>query len=744
MFCRLKMNLFLLQKARHVYLARFITYKRLSLINVIISKKKLSTFETRTDKINASKHNITSDIILNKKSNNFENQKNVSKPQKIVNIKKTIRKCDTNNRFNPLGIQMISSSLRQKLFGSNEKTIDYDKQKLNEIKKHLKFHGLNTEVIESDSILNDFNIEKYLPKLFSNDLSKHFELLGERLSEKYKRLAFDLIQSQSPEPPKQWVFSEGWTRYSHDSNGQLVSQKVDFPLENDLVFDVEICMKDSDGRKPTLATAVSSKAWYSWCSQRLIDNKKSSMRSEPSLNDMIPMGRATDEEKLIVGHNVSFDRSFIREQYDINCDKTRFLDTMSLHICISGLTQHQRALSYSQKIKDLNQNFEETNGEKPVPHLWKGVGSLNNLVDVFHLYCDEDEVISKDPRNIFIDGSIADVFDNFQELMTYCAKDVSITLRILKSVFPTYLDRFPHPISFAGMLEMSVMYLPVIPHNWNRYISECDSIYDYNERELNLSLREIANDACSLAKDKEYTQDVWLWDLDWGTQQTKFKKAKPETTKLYKKKKSKTETQIISKELDKNGFIEKIMATSSLLYKNQPLMPGYPKWFVEFCSKLKYDFEGESEVTAEDLEWEAGPYLISTQMRSVPKLLRLMWNSYPIHYDTKQGWGYLVPDPTMTEIPDRVPGTVDDYKNTIYFPYKRFRELVESREKVNKSVISSENSDLDSILIEETADDLKNCGKAYDDVIKGCLFYRLPHRGGPDKRVGNPLSKVWI
>jgi hypothetical protein len=46
---------------------------------------------------------------------------------------------------------------------------------------------------------------------------------------------------------------------------------------------------------------------------------------------------------------------------------------------------------------------------------------------------------------------------------------------------------------------------------------------------------------------------------------------------------------------------------------------------------------------AEDSPWKPGPHLISTKMRVVPKLLRLTWLGYPLHYDEKHGWGYLVP-----------------------------------------------------------------------------------------------------
>ncbi len=37
------------------------------------------------------------------------------------------------------------------------------------------------------------------------------------------------------------------------------------------------------------------------------------------------------------------------------------------------------------------------------------------------------------------------------------------------------------------------------------------------------------------------------------------------------------------------------------------------------------------------------PSLITTARRIAPKLLRLTWDGYPLHYDDEHGWGYLVP-----------------------------------------------------------------------------------------------------
>jgi len=36
-----------------------------------------------------------------------------------------------------------------------------------------------------------------------------------------------------------------------------------------------------------------------------------------------------------------------------------------------------------------------------------------------------------------------------------------------------------------------------------------------------------------------------------------------------------------------------------------------------------------------------GPSKITTSMRIAPKLLRLCWFGFPLHYSKKGGWGYL-------------------------------------------------------------------------------------------------------
>lgn len=62
---------------------------------------------------------------------------------------------------------------------------------------------------------------------------------------------------------------------------------------------------------------------YSWCSRRLVEERYS-WTSQLSPADLIPLGVSASassstqqdgQEQLVVGHNVSFDRAHIREQY---------------------------------------------------------------------------------------------------------------------------------------------------------------------------------------------------------------------------------------------------------------------------------------------------------------------------------------------------------------------------------------------------------------------------------------------
>lgn len=52
-------------------------------------------------------------------------------------------------------------------------------------------------------------------------------------------------------------------------------------------------------------------------------------------------------------------------------------------------------------------------------------------------------------------------------------------------------------MTFAGMLEMGVSYLPV-NGNWQRYLDDAQGTYEELQKEMKKSLMNLANDACQL------------------------------------------------------------------------------------------------------------------------------------------------------------------------------------------------------------------------------------------------------
>ena len=94
----------------------------------------------------------------------------------------------------------------------------------------------------------------------------------------------------------------------------------------------------------------------------------------------------------MIGHNVSFDRSKISEEYNEIESGNIFLDTMSLHISTHGMTTDQR-VQYKMKSESKYQFLVDK---------WKRHSSLNNLADCLNFYCPQEPSIDKSIRNVFV------------------------------------------------------------------------------------------------------------------------------------------------------------------------------------------------------------------------------------------------------------------------------------------------------------------------------------------------------
>ncbi|KAK0407293.1 hypothetical protein QR680_019122 [Steinernema hermaphroditum] len=376
-----------------------------------------------------------------------------------------------------------------------------------------------------------------------------------------------------PRLPKKWNYDTGWTKYNSDGS----FEKVPHPDGEALFFDIEVCMED--GLLPTLAVAVSGSAWFSWCSDRLINN--TAVPELTRVDHLIPLEpeAGSPEKRVIIGHNVAFDRARVREQYYPKKTSTKFWDTMSMSIPMFGMADHQLALY--EKKSDVLDELEEGSGWVSA---WKDRVSKNSLSAVHQKLCGGISELNMDKslRDIFVKGNIEEVRGNFQTLVDYCANDVKATYEIYKVMFPDFKKRMPSPITWFGMFEMGSAYLP-ITNNWRDFYDHCEQSCDTKNndtvRGVVRACRSVLDD---LRTSDSYQKDPWMWAVDWTV----------------------------------------------------PRGNTNPKWYQGLFNSNSTSELDLVQIIAKD---------IKTKSRELPRVFGLCYGPYPLFYKMNYGWGFLVP-----------------------------------------------------------------------------------------------------
>ena len=405
---------------------------------------------------------------------------------------------------NDAGVQLLSPFMHRQVFGDGIHP-PLDQRAVSIAKAHLAVNGL--AVKESPVIsAKDF----ILPPLLGESIEQHFDKLGYITSEPYLGLANELAEVKLPPKPDTWQKVSGWTRYDADGSFEFVR----YPEEDAIVFDVETLYKLSP--YAVMAAAVSEKHWYSWVSPWLLGE------SEDALH-LIPMH--SEQTTLIVGHNVGYDRARIDGEYDLQGSKNRFLDTMSLHCAVKGLTSHQRA-PWMKHRKNQRLAAEaggsEGASESAAARIsrWEDHSSMNSLADVAELHCGIK--VDKTARDWFSSLDKADIVTQFQDLMSYCAGDVDVTHRVFRKVFPAFRRACPSPVSFSGILQMGSSFLPV-DVSWEKFIGNADRMYSDLTAKVESELHQLAEQARRSMFDMDadnpghyrHETDPWLSQLDW-------------------------------------------------------------------------------------------------------------------------------------------------------------------------------------------------------------------------------------
>lgn len=433
-------------------------------------------------------------------------------------------------------------------------------------------------------------------------MDEHFYKLGRDASEPYLTQARQYASVDLPRPPKQWVKRSGWTKYSTDGT----SRAIDAPQEAMLTFDTEVMWKESPFA--VMACAASETAWYAWLSPWLLGESETDRH-------LVLLGDPA-QARIIVGHNIGYDRARIAEEYNIHQTRNFFLDTMSLHVAVNGMCSRQRPTWMKhKKNRDMRDKMtSESNSielaallenrmlSEEEEELWVGRSSVNSLRDVAKFHC--NVTIDKSQRDHFGELDKDSIREKLDELLDYCAADVAITHRVYKKVFLNFLDVCPHPVSFGALRHLSSVILPV-DKSWKAYIERAEETYLRLTNDVERRLAELAYRALDI-KDKaeKYLGDHWLRQLDWSGQTIKMVKGK------------------------KKGDPPRPAARQK--------KPGMPKWYKDLFSTSR----------TEDLS-------LTVRSRIAPLLLRLCWDGFPLVWSDKYGWTFKVPLDSVSAYKDK-------------------------------------------------------------------------------------------
>lgn len=487
-------------------------------------------------------------------------------------------------RFNEIGVQQLSSHVHSQVFPGTGTSPPPELVALS--KDHLTRHDLLGKNQDSTP-----PVAFDLPALQGATLDEHFHKLGLDAAEPYLSLAKKLVWANPPRKPRRWVRRSGWTKYNSDGT----TEAVDVPNESMLTFDTEVMWKETSFA--CMACAVSPTAWYAWISPWLLGESQTDRH-------LIPLGDPS-QARIVVGHNIGYDRARIMEEYDIKQSKNSFVDTMSLHVASNGMCSRQRPSwmkhQKSRRLRERFANSEETaelstlleSGAIPdeEEELWIGRSAINSLRDVAEFHC--NITIDKARREYFGELDRHGIRGKLDELLDYCAADVEITHRVYQKVFPLFLETCPHPVSFAALRFLSAEILPV-NETWDAYLANAEATYHRLEDAVRERLISLANKALEVKDQPEiYLNDPWLNQLDWSGQEVKMVKGKkkndpPRPAARQKK-------------------------------------PGMPQWYKDLFASNN------------------APISLTVRTRVAPLLLKLAWDGHPMVWSDKHGWTYQVP-----------------------------------------------------------------------------------------------------
>jgi len=489
---------------------------------------------------------------------------------------------NTRPHINELGYEMISDQLWEYLYSqpiSERPKLD----KITQAQIKAGFEGFEGYKFPPDTVgYEGFDVK--LPQ-FEGQLTDHIDKLAQAKWGPVKAQLLDFLKGGIPEMPSQLIYQPGWTRYQptgqpvpaedsltfdffDDSEPTPVGfqiDRVEYPIESTMVFDVETFVKAGNG--PVMAVAVTNQAWYFWLHPAVASSNLL------YIEQLIKLGSG----KLIINHNPKFDSARVQETYDLGLGDQRniWLDTISMHMAVCGMSSKQR-VPYKQYL----------NGSQTFASKWAQHTTTNSLVAVYNHHVKPLKPLTSEDklsRNLFVVATDVQQFrEALDELSWYTLKDGLYTYKLAQALVPKYFISQPHIVSFGGMCLLSRSFLPVIT-NWNSHLLNIEKTYSQTKKQLRANLSRIAKlwaEAYQTGKltDERVKSDPWMSQLDWTPAKTGATKGLPLWYRKVRSKGIGTSSRLAPVLLKMTWLGQPIVChpTHKWIYKLAPDMPEGP------------------------------------------------------------------------------------------------------------------------------------------------------------------------
>ena len=538
-------------------------------------------------------------------------------------------------QLNEVGYPVLNEELHGKVFGALDRPVA-DPDRLDRAQGLLSRFNIPVPVDYPDNL---YDGDLPFPKLIGNDISEHFEAMAAEFVDDY--IAAGDRFASDPLPPipglDDIVFQPGWTRYTLENN-VWKTEGVTAPLEKAYVFDTETFV--TAGAFPVIGSALSSEAAYIWLAAEMCDPLIP--EEDWTSTGLIPL----NENALVVGHNVSYDRVRARNGYSLDKSEPEnfYFDTLSAHIAVSGLAAGQRWL-YVLANKDVDDLTEEEKRKLEFRPKWAEEGSTNSLVNVynFHVaavrdYFQEKDVhwmadADKEIRDVFVKATHINQLAQRRDLIRYALEDAFYTAELFQALWPKYKEGTPSKVGLAGHYFLNGSRIPVST-KWESWISEVERVFHEMHAEMSDIGLNIVESAVKKWR-KHLEDDIALAEAAW--EEGEFDELELD----FGKRKTIT-IDLVLKALDRDcipwrhncdKWIKKDPWLSQLDWTPRAYGGKYkrmPKWAAGFLT-------GDANVS------------VKTPMAGL--LLKLEWEGSPVTYDRKFGYRYTDENGKLVKVP---------------------------------------------------------------------------------------------